>query len=267
MQNKVRKIELSLKLSILFLAMVMPFVGALSGWYYAVLVADNANPLYVSVICFLVGVLLDVICYYENIFSFVFYKLPIPIVLGIIGYELASFFVEHWFAIGYGVGGVLLGVLIDWVFVIPEPFYLARKRALIIVYIFISVIMMGIMVGVPISNFLLGIMAGNYFSLRYVGAVLSKKRIKRNLMIITYFVTGVLLFSEILFTWLIWADAHNIVEYLYNEIGLMLTIKQLMFFVIVLGVLSVAIQFIITYYTSMVMYKYRLYKLHGIEKI
>lgn len=260
--NRARDIiDLNLKISIGILALLMPVAGALSGWYYALFVANSNFCLFWAVLLFIVGVLLDIICYNGKVFSFVFYKMPIPIILSIISYEVSSFFVERLGAIAIGCCGLVLGVFIDFLLLSPKPFYLARKRVLIIVYVFFSILLMGVMLGVPVSNFLLGILAGNYYSLRYSGVVLSKRRLRTNLHNVSGFATLVLLLSEFIFGWLILKDTANIIDYLYHVTGISLTSGNLLTLVLVLGSLSVVIQYFLTYWTSKIMYRYRVAKL------
>ena len=84
-------------------------------------------------------------------------------------------------AVSAAIAGVFVGVVFDHALLIDKPFYLARKRVLIIVYMLLSFILLGVMMGVPVSNFLLGIMAGNYYSLRYEGAIYLDWRITQRI--------------------------------------------------------------------------------------
>ena len=260
MLTQEKKIGLKLWIQITLLALVMPVAGAFTGWYYSLLVAETGNPLYSAILGAVIGILVDVVCYYENLFSLVFYKLPIPVVMFFIFNEFASFFFDRLTATAIGIGGAALGVLIVWVLIIPNPFYTVRKRVLILVYIFLSLIMLGLMQGVPVSNFLLGILAGNYFSLRYVGSVMSRTRLRRNLRAVTIMAATVLLLSELIFAWLIWQDSVNILNYLYDVFGVRFSKLHLMLMIDVFGVLSVIIQLFITYSSAIVMYRYRSFK-------
>ena len=56
-------ISLKLKIAIAVLAMIMPVTGALSGWYYAVVIAEMNYPYLAALLCFILGVALDVVCY------------------------------------------------------------------------------------------------------------------------------------------------------------------------------------------------------------
>ncbi len=250
-------LDLKMKVSIGILALLMPIAGGLSGWYYSLFVINSCYSLFWVLLFFIVGVMLDAICINGNVFSFVFYKMPIPSVLTIIGYELASFFTGRWGAMAIGCCGMALGILLDIVLLSPKPFYLARKRVLVIVYVFLSILLLGIMLGVPVSNFLLGILAGNYYSLRYAETVLSKRRLRKNLHAVSSFATMVLLLSELIFGWLIWNDSANIIDYIYQITRIHLTIGNLLTLILVLGSMSVALQYFITYWTAKTMYKYR----------
>ncbi len=254
-------IDLKMKASIGVLALLMPVAGFLSGWYYSLFVINSNYNLFWALLFFIVGIVLDAVCINGKVFSFVFYKMPIPIVLTIISYEVALFFTTRMYAIAIGCCGMALGVLIDVVLLSPKPFYLARKRVLIIVYVFMSILLLGIMLGVPVSNFLLGILAGNYYSLRYAGTVLSKKRLRKNLHAVSTFATAVLLLSELIFGWLIWKDSANIIDYISQIARVQLTTGSLLTLMLVFGSLSVALQYFITYWTSKTMYKYREAKL------
>jgi len=257
MQTPKQKIDIKLRIQITLLALAMPVAGAFSGWYYAFLVIESDYPLAIAAACFGVGLLLDVICYFGNIFSFVFYKMPIPLVLSVIAYEIASFLVSWKLAVCAGILGLALGILFDYAIIIDKPFYLARKRILVIVYMFLSFLLLGIMVGVPVSNFLLGIMAGNYYSLRYEGAILSKERLRHNLLSISIFATAVLFVFEIIFGWLIWNDAPNIIAYLEQMTGSQITSNQLLQMIFGFGALAVIIQYLITYYTGKILLQFR----------
>lgn len=257
MESSKKVISVRLKIAIILLALVMPVAGAVSGWYYAFLIGESDYPLLVAAICFCVGLLLDAVCYHGGIFSFVFYKMPIPLVLAVVSYAVASFMVPLQMALCAGGVGALVGVGFDYVLLIDKPFYLARKRVLVIVYIFLSFILLGIMMGVPVSNFFLGILAGNYYSLRYEGAVLSNERLRRNLLSISVFTTVVLLFFEIIFGWLMWQDSLNIIDYLYHMTGWRLSGGRFLAMIFGFGALAVVAQFLITYYTGRTMLRYR----------
>jgi hypothetical protein len=257
MLTLVQKIDTKLWIELALLALVMPVAGALSGWYYAFLISESDYPLFVAVGCFAAGLLLNFICYHGNIFSFVFYKMPIPLMLSVIAYEAASFFVSQRLSVCSGIVGLFVGIVFDYALLIDKPFYLARKRVLVLVYMLLSFILLGIMMGVPVSNFLLGILAGNYYSLRYEGAVMSKERLRRNLLNISIFTTLVLLFFELVFGWLIWQDSTNIIDYLYLMTGWRLSHGDLLAMIFGFGTLAVVVQFLITYYTGKTMFRYR----------
>lgn len=250
-----------MKLGVAAVALVMPLAGALSGLYYGFFVTDTDYPLFLPLLFFVVGILLDAICINGSVFSFVLYKMPIPVVLALIGYEAASFFTGRLVSACIALCGGALGVLIDFVLLSPKPFYLARKKILIIVYIFLSIILMGIMMGVPVSNLLLGILTGNYYSLRYRDAVLSKERLHHNLVSVTVFATSVLFVSELVFGWLLWHDSVNVIEYLYHVTGWQFTQGNFLFAIIGFGLAAVLLQFLFTYYTGKILYKYRVCKI------
>lgn len=257
MESSKTDISVRLKIAITLLALVMPVAGAVSGWYYAFLIGESDYPLLVAAVCLCVGVLLDVVCYYGGVFSFVFYKMPIPLVFAVVSYAVASFVVSWRVALCAGGVGTLVGIGFDYVLLIDKPFYLARKRVLVVVYMLLSFILLGVMMGVPVSNFLLGILAGNYYSLRYEGAVLSKERLRRNLLNISIFTTLVLLFFEIIFGWLMWQDSPNIIDYLHHMTGWRLSGGRLLAMIFGFGTLAVVVQFLITYYTGRTMLRYR----------
>ncbi len=168
--KQISQIDFKLKTELVLLALLMPLLGALSGWYYEVFVVEDDNISVAIAIGVAIGLVLDAVCYYGKVFCFVFYKMPIPATLFVIAYEVALFFVNQLVALLIGICGAGIGILMNMVLIQPAPFYLARKRTLIVIYIYLSFIMLGLMMGVPISNFLLGILAGNYFSLRYAVA-------------------------------------------------------------------------------------------------
>lgn len=256
-----QKIGLKLWLQITVLAMVMPLAGAFSGWYYAALVTESSHVLFATFIGLCIGITIDIVCYYEKLFSLAFYQIPIPIILFLIFFEIALFFVNKWQAALIALIGLALGILIVKVLIIPNPFYTMRKRILIVIYILLSIIMLGIMMGVPVSNFLLGIIAGNYFSIRYAGSVMSRARLQRNLIAVTILSSIVLLLSELIFAWLIWQDSVNILDYLYKIFGIAFTHNHLIFIMITIGILSILIQLFITYSSASVMYRFRLLKM------
>lgn len=257
METNKTVISLRLKIAIVLLAMVMPVVGAVSGWYYAFLIEESDYPYLVALACFGVGLLLDVVCYYGGVFSFVFYKLPIPLVLSVASYAAASFVTSWKMALCAAIIGAFFGIVFDNVLLIDKPFYLARKRVLVIVYMLLSFILLGVMIGVPVSNFLLGILAGNYYSLRYEGAVVSKERLRRNLFNMSIFTTLVLLLFELMFGWLMWQDSTNIIDYLYQTTGWQMSPGLFLIMIFGFGSLAVVVQFLITYYTGRTMLRYR----------
>ena len=257
MLTRIQKIDTKLWVQLTLLALVMPVAGALSGWYFGFLIIESDYPLLIAAACFAAGLLLDFVCYHGNVFSFVFYKTPIPLVLSVIGYELSSFFVSQRLSVCVGIVGLFIGIVFDYVLLIDKPFYLARKRLLVVVYMLLSFILLGVMMGVPVSNFLLGILAGNYYSLRYEGAVMSKERLHRNLLNISIFTTSVLLLFELIFGWLIWQDSSNIIDYLHQMTGWRLSDGRLLIMIFGFGTLAVVVQFLITYFTGRTMLRYR----------
>ena len=256
-----QKIGLKLWLQITLLAMVMPLAGAFSGWYYAALVTESSHVLFATFIGLCIGITIDIVCYYEKLFSLVFYQIPIPVILFLIFFEIALFFVNKWQAALIALIGLALGILIVKVLIVPNPFYTMRKRIVIVIYILLSIIMLGVMMGVPVSNFLLGIIAGNYFSIRYAGSVMSRARLQRNLIAVTILSSIVLLLSELIFAWLIWQDSINILDYIYKIFGIAFTQNHLIFIMITIGILSILIQLFITYSSASVMYRFRLLKM------
>lgn len=252
-----QNIGFKLKLGVVAVSLVMPMVGALTGLYYGFFIAETDYPLLWPLVFAMFGVALDAICINGKVFSFFFYKLPIPTLLSIMAYEASSFFTTRLVSVCFGIGGLALGILIDFVLIAPKPFYLARKRVLIVVYVLMSMLLLGVMLGVPISNFILGILAGNYYSLRYSGAVLSKERLRHNLRSVTAFATLVLLVSEVPFGWLIWQDKANVLDYLFQVTGMTFSTGHLLLSIIGFGTLAVAVQFMLAYMTAKIMYRYR----------
>ena len=127
MKNNNLAISLKLKVAIAILALVMPVTGALSGWYYGVFIAESNYPYLIALLCLVLGIALDVVCYYDRLFTFVFYKMSIPGILFVISYEAASFFYGRWISLAIALGGLAIGVFFDYVLLAPKPFYLARK--------------------------------------------------------------------------------------------------------------------------------------------
>jgi hypothetical protein len=253
--------SLGLKIKVLILSLIFPVSGFLIGLVIGYL-DSNEKTVYIYALSLLGGgILLDVVCFYPWIFSFVFYRIPIPVLLFMVAHDISLFFTDSFNSLIIGAGGLVLGILMTMVLIMPKHFYMVPKRVLVIVYLFLSVLLVGLLQGIPVMNVLLGVLAANYISFRYMDAVQAKKRIKRNFIISALFTSVVLMIIIFISGFLLLNDAANVELALYQVSGIKINDVQLSRFIWVGGILLVIIQFWITYLSAWILYQYRVARL------
>jgi len=253
--------SIGLKIKVLVLSLIFPVSGFLIGLVIGFF-DNNEKTVYIYAISLLGGgILLDVICYYPRIFSFVFYRIPIPVLLFLVAHDISLFFTDSFNSLFIGFGGLVIGILMTLVLVMPNHFYMVPKRVLIIVYLFLSVILVGLLQGIPVVNILLGVLAANYISFRYMDAVQAKKRIKRNFIISALFTSVVLMIIIVIAGFLLLNDATNVERALSQVSNIKINDAQLSRFIWIGGILLVIIQFWLTYLSAWILYQYRIARL------
>jgi hypothetical protein len=249
-----------LKIKVLLLSLIFPVSGFIIGLSISYL---NGNEKIISIYALSFmggGILLDFICFFSKIFSFIFYRIPIPVLISLIAYDIALIFTTRLNSLFAGIGGLVLGILITLVLIRPGQFYVIRKRFLVIVYLFLSLLLVGLLQGIPAVNILLGVIAGNYISFRYMDAIQPKKRIRRNFIISAIFTSVVLLINVAISGFLLLNDSVNIERAIFQVTKLLINNTQLYRIIIFGGIILVFVQFWLTYYSAWILYQYRVAK-------
>jgi hypothetical protein len=253
--------SIGLKIKVLILSLIFPISGFLIGLAIG-FIDGNEKTLYIYALTLSGGgILLDMICFYPRAFSFVFYRIPIPVLLFLVAYDISLFFTNSFNSLIIGISGLILGILMTMLLIRSNEFYMVQKRVLIIVYLFLSVLLVGLLQGIPVVNILLGVLAANYMSFRYMDAVQSKKRIRRNFIISAFFTSMVLMIIILISGFLLLNDSNNVERAINQVSGIIINDSQLSRFIWIGGILLVIIQFWLTYLSAWILYQYRVARL------
>jgi F0F1-type ATP synthase assembly protein I len=124
--------------------------------------------------------------------------------------------------------------------------YLMSNVTLGILYLFYSVVTLGMCMGIPIGSFILGIAAGLYAARRMQIAIANEKKSKRYFKKTAIFSASVMALMCCLIT--LWAIAGQMIGYRIETF----TITAPIFLIIVLvgGAIAVILQYLVTFYTA-----------------
>jgi hypothetical protein len=133
--------------------------------------------------------------------------------------------------------------------------YQMSKKVLVPIYLFYSVVALGMGMGVPIFNFALGIAAGLYIARKMQLAGVNEEIRKRNFKRMAVFCAAVMVFICCLIT--LWAIAGQMIGYRFEMAWLSLTFTVPIFFAIVLtgGAVLVLLQYWLTSITAWLTFK------------
>ncbi|MCQ2375351.1 MAG: hypothetical protein MJ069_05570 [Salinivirgaceae bacterium] len=249
-----------LRLKVLLLALVLPVVCGVAVWNLRLYNGNDVPSWRVAAMGVALGVLLDVVCYFPKLFSIFFYWALAPFFTTFITVAIASLFFPPIGVLLIGTAGFVVGVLIDWSLLAGSPFFTVNKWILGIIYVYVSVFLMGLAMGLPFANVFLGIVAGNYVSFRYLSPGLTKKRAYAASTQVAIFTSVTLLVIQAIGILLMFSDLANISDYLFSISGIMLKPNFLFWGFIVVGLLLAVLQYFVTLGSAKIMYQYRFAK-------
>lgn len=259
----------ALKIKLIILALVFPMSFCVAGY----LIGENSYLLGLefkstlitataSLLGFSLGVLFNFICYYRKTFAIAIYQFPIPFTLFFAFWWISNSFVNNWLALFIGILGLLLGLWLNTVLVIPYQFYKIKKRILALLYLFYSIIILGIFMGVPIFNILLGVFAGNYLAIRTISYIRLESSINRNIHQGALFSALVILFITIIAGLMAIVDIETYTETFTALTKIPIDATKFIWFLVIGGALGVIIQYFITRFTA-----YTMLQLHNYRKL
>lgn len=250
----------ALKIKVFFLAMVFPISFLLAGW----LIGENSYllgfdfhntgvTLLLSGVGFLFGALLNVICYYRKVFAIALYQTPIPLTLFFASWWIVNSLVNTWLAISIGFLFLLVGLWINSVIIIPYQFFRIKKRVLALLYVFYSIVILGLFMGVPLFNILMGVFAGNYLAIRTVSYVKLQKTITKNIRQGALFSSIVILFVSILASLMAFVDLETYLQTFTSLTQIPINAEKFFLFLVIAVLIGVLLQYFVTWFTATTM--------------
>jgi hypothetical protein len=157
-----------LKIKLFILSLIFPISFGLIGLFNTLSLHNTTTIIYTTAIGLFAGIVINIICYNKKIFTIILYKTPIPLALSLLVWWISNLFFNSYQAILFASIGLLLGLWLNKEIITPFQFYKINKRILAIIYIFFSIITVNYFIKFPAINILLGIIAGNYLSIRAI---------------------------------------------------------------------------------------------------
>lgn len=202
---------------------------------------------------FIIGVILNFVCYYRKLFATAIYQTPIPLSLFLAFRWVANFFVGDYFAIIIGLFGLVIGLWLNKELILPYQFYKVPKRILAVLYLFYSIVAMGVFMGVPVFNVLLGIFAGNYLAMRIISYSKSEE-IRKNINQGSLYSALVILIISIIAGLIAANDVDGYVQLIHQLTNIQLNANRFLSLLFIFGISATLIQYFITKFTAQTMY-------------
>ncbi len=249
-----------LKLKLIVLSLIFPismaFIGFLSCLFY-----NN----YITIISFtfaalIIGIFINIICYYRKIFTILIYKTPLPVSLFLLLWWFSNSFLSSLVSLLIGLAGLATGLFLNYVLVQPVQFYHIKKRILGLIYLFFSIAFMGFFMGVPIFNLLLGVLAANYLSIRVLSNKRDEKNIMHNLKQGAVFTALVLMLMFILSFCCLNIDYSNYISFIDNITPINVKKINLPLVFFILSLIIVLVQYYLTLFAAKTMVEFRKFK-------
>lgn len=258
----------ALKIKLTILALVFPFSFTFAGY----IIAENSYllgfefnsslaTLIISLIGLTLGILFNFICYYRKVFAIAIYQFPVPFTLFFSFWWISNSFVNDGLALFIGLLGLLTGLWLNSILVTPYQFYKIKKRVLAFLYLFYSIIILGIFMGVPIFNILLGVFAGNYLAIRIISYVRNGQNIRKSINQGALFSSFVILLVTILAGLMAIVDIDSYVETFTQLTKIPINATKFVWFLVFAGSFGIVLQYVITRFTA-----YTILQLHNYRK-
>lgn len=208
-----------------------------------------------------IGVLFNFICYYRKLFAATIYQTPIPLTLFFTFWWISNFFASDYIAFFIGIAGLLLGLWLNSILVTPYQFFKIKKRILAFLYLFYSIVILGIFMGVPIFNILMGVFAGNYLAIRIISYINNENSIKRSIHQGALFSALVIAVISILSGLMAFVDIDTYLDTFQSLTHIRISAETFLLFLIIMGIIGVFGQYFITRFTA-----YTMLQLHNHKK-
>jgi hypothetical protein len=242
-----------LKYKLLLLAVVFPVSFSATGGLIGVFLHNTSVAILFASVGLALGILLNIVCYSRKLFTIVLYQAPIPLALFLLSWWISNSFTSELWALLIGLVGLILGLWINQELILPFQFYKVKKRILALIYLFFSIASLGFFMGVPIFNILLGMLAGNYLSIRVLRIFRSKKTMLKHLKQGALY-TAIVLFIMVLFaSLLVGSDIENTLLIAQRVLHYPISIKMFYLVIGVGGVFIVVVQYFVTLFTAKTM--------------
>ncbi len=235
------------------LSMVFPVSFALIGIMMGIFLYNLTVSIILGFLGLIIGILLDMVCYYRKLFTAALFQGPIPLALFLLFWWISDTLVSEVAALGIGVIGLIIGLWLNSELVVPYQFYKIKKRYLAIIYLFFSMAFMGFFMGIPVFNILLGVLAGNYLSIRIISNYKEEREINRNMKQGSVFTSVTLLLITGIAALLAISDLDNSI--LVAQQVLHFPVDKTLFYLLITlgGLLIVLFQYYLTLFTAKTM--------------
>lgn len=248
-----------LKLKLIILAFIFPISFALAGiiignniQLFDIAVNSNYAPSIFGGIGFLLGTILNLICYYRKLFAIAIYQTPIPLALFFAFRWVTNIFLAELAADAIALVGLLIGLWLNKELVLPYQFYKVPKRILATLYLFYSIVALGFFLGVPIFNILLGMFAGNYLAVRIISYGNNENH-KKNINQGSMFSAIIILIVSIFAGLIAMNDIDSYVQLISQLVHIQINPDQFLSLFLFTITLTTIVQYFITRFTAYTM--------------
>lgn len=130
----------------------------------------------------------------ESIFVWLIIGPVIPVVLFLTGWWTSLIFVTDRTVFVFGLLGLGIGCLIDFIFVRQwiSKVYTCRPIILAVVYVFYSICVFGFFMGVPIFNITIGIIAGVFMGRKFYHLGMAKEQLNGSILKVSIFSASIM---------------------------------------------------------------------------
>lgn len=249
-----------LKIKLILLGSFLPLTFISIGFLIGVYVDQMWVGIIAASVGLGLGLLLNYICSYRKLFAVMLYQTPIPLAMFLLSWWISDTFVSSWLALGIGLGGLAIGLWLNKELILPYQFYRINKRILGFLYLFLSIAMVGLFIGIPVFNIVLGVIAGNYLSIRVISYARSGPEIKRNFLQGSIFSATTILSLSLLSGLAALGDFENVAYLFSYYLDFNIEIKQFVYLFLMGSALLAIAQFSLTFFTANTMLSYWNYR-------
>ncbi len=243
----------TLKIKLAILALVFPISFGIIGVLIGIFLQNKSIVISFSISGLLLGTLFNMVCIYRKLFTIVLYQAPLPLALFLLTWWVSNSFTNDLMAVIIGLIGFLIGLWLNVELVLPYQFYKIKKRVLALIYLFFSIASLGFFMGIPVFNLLLGVLAGNYLSIRVLRNYKSKKYIRKNLIQGSIYTSIILLIITFFSGLIVISDMENSISILEQLLHYPINQTLFLSFIIIGGLVIVILQYFITLFTATTM--------------